>query len=1233
MNRLKATSILSRASGLAADGVLRERTVLTVEGRYPRVVMTREYVTGSSGGSPAHGREYAYVADHLLLGVSGKQEVVLQDRLRQLGWSAAERIGDSGLYRLPLSGDPMTAVDDALRVVQADPVLAGFVAEPDFLVTTGEVFGSGTAVAADESGKMLIDPVSQDWVRGFDANPVSTYGPEAVRDQAKSLLTSAPAGARVLQFEAPNAPNSFRPGTRLQNFFIRTQMVSDSSSVYIQTAYTSGYPLNGSYYVRVLSSDGGLVFSHKDNLPFQVHQIDLAEYSSVYRYPKSVAFTGYRADGTTVTTSFTTDGVMDGTGPLNDFQTFSFPNTFQNLVKLVAANPPYMIDNIVVTLEGQETPLPPDPSLPVIYDVDWNDEDSTVDAAPPVSGPYAISSVNFGSPKVRASLGALTDRPLELIGGGSGTGYSQLRFDLLRGAESYVVEFDLLQVDQSKSTTLFFDCVSGLVRVDFSSNSITVMNSSGSYSYSSDIVNRVRAVYTPATSRLELSLNGTPLISTVPRAASGDARAMRISVTDSNGSGGVGIDNLRIEAHASAEPPVSAPRLVLYPATLLTFPNSTVGGSVTRMVTLKNAGTADLHVSSITSDQLDFVPKQAVVPPVPPGGIYYCEVMFRPTTGGVRTGKLHIVSDALEGNDVQLNLTGVATGVPGASLTPVLLDASIVAGTRGTENFSIRNIGGAPLEWRLVRVEGPDAEPPPAVNTNDSSSGALWGLDSGDTGGIEARRAWNVSTGDPALMVAVIDTGVDIAHPDLAANLAVNPGEIPGNGVDDDGNGYADDVRGWDFVENKPAQADPHGHGTHVAGTIAAVGDNAFGVVGVAWGAKILPVRFLSATGVGYTSDAIQAVDYARKRGARLINASWGGGGYSTLLQNAISQHVTGTRGLFVAAAGNSATNNDADPFYPSSYAVPGIVSVAASTPDNRLASFSNYGRFSVDVAAPGLDILSCYRAGGFAYMSGTSMAAPHVSGALALIHAWNPHLAGEDYRALLLGNVDFPGALNGQVASDGRINVWRALTRTTQSWLAPDLTYGITSAGGSTLVPLQIDATGLSPGYYESNLAFQTNDPVRPKITLPVRLRVEPGTAYHNWTRQVFAENELLHTGAADMWSADADPDTDGVPNLLEFVLGRSATAREAGVPLSVQRDDNGRPYAAFDLAASLEGAVWLVESSSTLQAGSWSSADIEITEVSRDPESGTRHMIAALKADVSHPQRIFFRLRAYPE
>ena len=320
---------------------------------------------------------------------------------------------------------------------------------------------------------------------------------------------------------------------------------------------------------------------------------------------------------------------------------------------------------------------------------------------------------------------------------------------------------------------------------------------------------------------------------------------------------------------------------------------------------------------------------------------------------------------------------------------------------------------------------------------DDARFDELWGMhNTGQTGGkadadIDAVEAWDISTGHRRILVGVIDTGIDRAHPDLIPNLWVNPGEagpLATNGVDDDGNGFVDDWRGWDFAENDSNPHDGHFHGTHVAGTIGAAGNNAIGVAGVCWKVSLLGIKFLNDSGSGSTADAVEAIYYATGLGVDLTSNSWGGGGRSTAVQEAIEDaHANGI--LFVAAAGNNGRNADESPMYPAAYENDNIISVAATDHRDALASFSNYGEVSVDLAAPGVAVLSTGLNKGYRQANGTSMATPHVSGACALLRASSSQLISHmDIKETIMMHVD---PLEGKAAltrSGGRLNVYNAL-------------------------------------------------------------------------------------------------------------------------------------------------------------------------------------------------------------
>lgn len=339
---------------------------------------------------------------------------------------------------------------------------------------------------------------------------------------------------------------------------------------------------------------------------------------------------------------------------------------------------------------------------------------------------------------------------------------------------------------------------------------------------------------------------------------------------------------------------------------------------------------------------------------------------------------------------------------------------------------------------QAIEYVEPDYRVSIAATPNDPRFEDLWGLNNeGQTGGtadadIDAPEAWSISTGSRDVVVGVIDTGVDYSHPDLAANVWVNSGEIAGDGIDNDGNGYVDDVHGINAITDAGDPMDDEGHGTHVSGTIGASGNNGVGIVGVNHDVSIAGCKFLAADGTGSTSGAIKCIDYMvglKNSGVnlRVLNNSWGGGGYSQALADAITASEEADI-LFVAAAGNDAVDNDVNPHYPSNYENDNVLSIASTDSRDNMSGFSQWGLTSVDMGAPGSAILSTIPGGGYASYSGTSMATPHVAGAAALVLSVNPDLTTLELKELLMSSGDANAALNGKTVAGTRLNINQAL-------------------------------------------------------------------------------------------------------------------------------------------------------------------------------------------------------------
>lgn len=327
---------------------------------------------------------------------------------------------------------------------------------------------------------------------------------------------------------------------------------------------------------------------------------------------------------------------------------------------------------------------------------------------------------------------------------------------------------------------------------------------------------------------------------------------------------------------------------------------------------------------------------------------------------------------------------------------------------------------------------------------------------------INSEGAWNLTTGAASVLVAVVDTGVNYNHPDLSANIRVNGGEVPSNGVDDDSNGYVDDYFGYDFSDIDGDPADANGHGTHCAGIIGAAGNNSAGVAGINWSVGILPVRVLDAAGSGTNADVAAGIRYAVGRGVAAISLSLGGELGSATIDDAIAA-AKAARILVAAAAGNDSSNNDVYPVYPASSEHENVISVAATNSSDRLATFSNYGAASVDVAAPGQEILSAWLGSSYQYKDGTSMATPLVAGLAALMKSVNPSLGYYELKGILMGTVDPVSSLSGKVLSQGRINAFSAVSMAMTAGPYPTPNPGIAAgeSGGVYTLTLRSKKSG----------------------------------------------------------------------------------------------------------------------------------------------------------------------------
>ncbi len=326
-------------------------------------------------------------------------------------------------------------------------------------------------------------------------------------------------------------------------------------------------------------------------------------------------------------------------------------------------------------------------------------------------------------------------------------------------------------------------------------------------------------------------------------------------------------------------------------------------------------------------------------------------------------------------------------------------------------------------------LEDPDFEEMDFIGIDQVIHKNQWHLDSESKYNVRAQEGWNFSKGNEEIVVAVIDSGIDYNHPELINNIWINKNEIPDNGIDDDNNGFIDDVKGWDFAYNDNKPFDRASHGTHVSGIIASKGIK---ISGVAPKIKIMPLRFLGANGSGYTSDAIKAMNYAIDNGANIINNSWGGGnGFSNALKEVIKK--ARDKGIIViTSAGNSGINVDSSKNYRESYQIENVVAVSSIYPSGKLAGSSNYGKTSVTLAAPGVSIYSTMPGGGYGHKSGTSMAAPVVSGAVAIYKSFYPEATPSEIKKKLSQGVSKISDLDNKVIAKGSLHIGHLLEGTT---------------------------------------------------------------------------------------------------------------------------------------------------------------------------------------------------------
>ena len=477
---------------------------------------------------------------------------------------------------------------------------------------------------------------------------------------------------------------------------------------------------------------------------------------------------------------------------------------------------------------------------------------------------------------------------------------------------------------------------------------------------------------------------------------------------------------------------------------------------------------------------------------------------------------------------------------------------------------------------------------------NDLRFDELWGLhNTGQTGGtfdvdIDFPEAGDLPLSPQDILVAVIDSGIDYTHEDLVGNLWVNPGEIPGNGVDDDGNGYIDDIHGINAITDSGDPFDDNGHGTHVAGTLGAVSDNSLGISGVSRHVKLIACKFLDENGFGSSADALKCMEYVNHlkqvlgQDIRLTNHSWGGGGFSQALEDGLAglDQPGMVPMLHLAAAGNFNSNNDEVPFYPASYELDNIVAVAATDHNDSYAFFSNYGLEGVDLAAPGVSILSTVPTGicsrcdptGYRLLHGTSMATPHVAGIAALLWTKDPTFTVAEVKQILLDSSEPLTDLSKRTVTDGRVNAVQALT----TELGP-------SAPAITSTPVTVAAVGQ---LYTYQATASGDPPMTWFLTSgPVGMNLDTSTGLLSWTPadvgpfpvEIQATNSAgFDTQVYTLTIMEETPPPSSQTIILEVTEGwddkRAETLSSRGNLGSVQQSDDSRVRVDKDSFTSLE-------------------------------------------------------------
>ena len=431
---------------------------------------------------------------------------------------------------------------------------------------------------------------------------------------------------------------------------------------------------------------------------------------------------------------------------------------------------------------------------------------------------------------------------------------------------------------------------------------------------------------------------------------------------------------------------------------------------------------------------------------------------------------------------------------------------------------------------------------------NDPGFSSQWAMST-----IQAPAAWNYSTGSKNIKIAILGTGADYNHPDLANNIWHNPNEIPLNGIDDDYNGYVDDTIGWDFINNDNNPMDDNGYSTPCAGIIGAQGNNSYGIAGVMWNTSILPLKVFNADGSGSLASVLGAYSYAINVGANVLSNSWNSGGYDQSLYDAVSASNAANQ-IFVVNAQDASSNNDLIAAYPANFDLPNVISVAASDSTDNLLSTSNYGATKVHLAAPGQNIYSTFTNALFVSSSGSYRATPFVAGAAGLVWSMNPTLTNLEVKQILLNSVDKLNSLTGKCVSGGRLNLKKALENTGLPWISETPSTGTVTAGTYSLVTVTYNAVNMPVGDTTGYIIAYTNDTAYSTIIIPVSMTVTPGVSSISLSESTV---ELGHVYIASTTTNTLKITNDGYSVLtVSNIAGSGEFTVDAAYPAYLERD-----------------------------------------------------------------------------